>query len=508
MAASQLGGHGAAVGLRLLLSAMSGCLITLSLPKPDIHQFAWICLVPLLIAIQQSYRWKEAAVHGYIAGVLFFAGTCYWFIDTMTIYGGLAWSLAAAIYVLFCLIFALHFAVFAAMLRYSLRAFSIAGLLLAVPLWVLVEFVRAHGLFSGFPWMLIGYGVAPYEAIVQVAAWTGIYGLSAIVVLANVLLTVAFLTSNRWIALPVGAAIIGAGYLPGPADGPRGEALPVRIVQSNIDIDFPWGGKEGESLLRELTALSMKPSPTRPRLIVWPEVPAPFYLNDDPAFRSVIERIAQRSRSFVLLGYVDRIGESASNSAGLVSPAGQVVSRYDKIQLVPFGEYVPLSEWVSGLVGKMTRQVGDFKPGSEYTLSPIDDHRLATVICYESIFPGLVRQFTRDGAELLVVITNDGWFGKTSAPYQHLRMGVVRAVENGRYIVRAANTGISAIIDPRGRVLSPTPIGTRTVLDGEVEFRRERTVYVEYGDWFAWVTIALGIGAFGIAFVRLRRNST
>jgi apolipoprotein N-acyltransferase len=194
----------------------------------------------------------------------------------------------------------------------------------------------------------------------------------------------------------------------------------------------------------------------------------------------------------VHVGFIGMTGESPSNSAAVVSPSGELVSRYDKIHLVPFGEYVPFPNLLF-FAESMTRQVGNFTPGTEYTLSALDGNRISTAICYESIFPELVRQFVKRGSELIVVITNDGWFGESSAPFQHLRMGVVRAVENRRYIVRAANTGISAIIDPYGRIEARTPIGVRTVLDGVAHFRTERTFYTEYGDVFAYLN-ALGTG--------------
>jgi apolipoprotein N-acyltransferase len=262
----------------------------------------------------------------------------------------------------------------------------------------------------------------------------------------------------------------------------------VRIVQTNIPLDQPWEGSPTKELLDELEDISAAPSQQH-KLIVWPETPAPFLLNEDPEFRSRIQRIAQRSGAHVLLGYIDRIKESPSNSAALVDPEGRIVSRYDKIRLVPFGEYIPMKDLLF-FAETFTRQVGDFAPGSDYTLSAIDGHRFSTAICYESIFPDFVRQFVKNGSQLIVVITNDGWFGESSAPFQHLRMGVVRAVENRRYIVRSANTGISAIIDPYGRILAETPLGVRTVLEGTAMFRSDQTFYSTYGDVFAYGNVA------------------
>ena len=233
---------------------------------------------------------------------------------------------------------------------------------------------------------------------------------------------------------------------------------------------------------------------------MWLETPVPFYLNEDADFRDLMQTIARKLGAYFVVGYIDAVGEGPSNSAGLLDPKGDQVSRYDKMHLVPFGEYVPLKHLLS-FAESLTRQVGEFVPGTEYTISAVDGHHISTSICYESIFPDMMRRFVKRGSELLVVITNDGWFGESSAPYQHLRMGVVRAVENRRYMVRTANTGISAIIDPYGRIEASTPIGVRTILDGTANFRSDRTFYTEYGDVFAYANVIAIAGLF------IRRSS-
>jgi apolipoprotein N-acyltransferase len=205
-----------------------------------------------------------------------------------------------------------------------------------------------------------------------------------------------------------------------------------------------------------------------------------------------MQNIARKLVAYFLVGYIDATGENPTNSAGLLDPTGDQISRYDKMHLVPFGEYVPLKRMLF-FADSLTTQVGNFAPGTNYTLSVVDGHKVSTIICYESIFPNLVRQFVKDGSELILLITNDGWFGQSSAPYQHLRMGVVRAVENRRYIVRAANTGISAIIDPYGKIEAETPMGVRTILDGTAHFRSDRTFYTQYGDVFAYTNVLVVI---------------
>ena len=352
--------------------------------------------------------------------------------------------------------------------------------------------------------MLTGYALAPYGGLLQIVAWTGIFGLTFVATsVSSVFAYAVLLRDKRWMIGAV-AAIAGLSVLPNPGESRSGEALDVRIVQTNIPLDEPWQGTSGSSLLNELEELSTNPV-SNPALVVWPETPAPFFLNEDAPFRQRIQRIARRASSHVLLGYIDRIGESPSNSAGLVDPRGEVVSRYDKIRLVPFGEYVPLKDLLF-FAEKFTQQVGDFVPGTDYVLGSIDGHRFNTAICYESIFPNFVRQFVKNGSELIVVITNDGWFGESSAPFQHLRMGVVRAVENRRYVVRSANTGISAIIDPYGRILAQTQMGVRTALDGTARFRSDLTFYTKYGDVFAYMNVAAVVVAGLLCFRKGARN--
>jgi len=227
--------------------------------------------------------------------------------------------------------------------------------------------------------------------------------------------------------------------------------------------------------------------------VVWPETPAPFYLKEDQDFRTRMQSIARKLGAYFLVGYIDGGREGPSNSAGLLNPDGAQISRYDKIHLVPFGEYVPFKRLLF-FAESLTRQVGDFVPGVGYTLSDLDGHKISAIICYESIFPNLVRQFVKRGSELIVLITNDGWFGQSSAPYQHLRMGVVRAVENRRYMIRTANTGITAIIDPYGRIESSTPLGVRTILDGTARFQTGLTFYTQYGDVFAYANVLVVVG--------------
>ena len=464
----------------------SGILLVLSLPKPDFYPLAWIALVPWLYVVASGPDLRRTVACAYAAGLVFFGGTFYWISETMAIYGGLSIPLAIGVGSLFVIVFALYFVLFALGLRFAIKRFGTRSLLLAAPLWVSVELLRSI-LFSGFPWMLSGYALVPYTGILQMAAWTGIYGLSFVAVAVNSLIVYGLMRRSKTSLGVAAAVILTARFLPVMVQKPSTDPIAVRLVQTNISLDQPWKQPDSEQLLDELGNLSTSDA-IRPKLVVWPETPAPFYLNEDAGFRARMQDIARRLGAYFLVGYIDAVGEGPSNSAGLLDPKGDQVSRYDKMHLVPFGEYVPFKRLLF-FAESLTRQVGEFVPGTEYTIAPLDGHRISAAICYESIFPDLVRRFVKHGSELLVVITNDGWFGESSAPYQHLRMGVVRSVENRRYMVRTANTGISAIIDPYGRIEASTPIGIRTFLDGTAHFRSDRTFYTEYGDVFAYANV-------------------
>jgi len=468
--------------------AISGALIVLSLPKPDLYPLVWIALVPLLWVIA-TRPISQMILASYVAGAVYFAGTCYWITETMNIYGGLSVPTSVGVGALFALSHGLYFVLFGLGLHLALRKFGRRGLFFAPPLWVTLELIRTF-IFSGFPWMLFGYALAPFSGLLQIATFTGVYGLSFVATVVNSIIVYGALKrSVKWIAAAV-VVIAILSFLPILGARPSNDPIAVRPVQTNISLDQSWKKEDADALMNELVELSTRDS-SKPRLVVWPETPAPFYWTDAD-FRMRMQTITRKLDSYFVVGYIDEVKDGPTNSAALLDPMGNMVSRYNKIHLVPFGEYVPMKRLLF-FAESLTRQVGDFISGTEYTLGTVDGHKVSTIICYESIFPNLVRQFVKRGSELIVLITNDGWFGMSSAPYQHLRMGVLRAVENRRWMVRTANTGVSAIIDPYGRIVSATPIGVRTILDGTAHFRSDRTFYTEYGDVFAYANVLIVI---------------
>ena len=481
------GGAKRRVRVAVLYGVLSGALLVLSLPKPDLYPLAWIALVPLLFVVVRQSAPRPIAAASYAAGLVFFAGTFYWMTETMIIYGGLSVASAFAVGLLFDIVYSFWFVFFGLGLHLAIKRLGAPGLFFAAPLWVTIELLRAHFFFSGFPWMLSGYALVPYSGILQIAAWTGIYGLSFIAAAVNSVIVYGLIRhSKTWVGAAA-AAVAVMWFFPLLGETPSGDAIAVRIVQTNISLDQPWREPYAGELLDELGTLSTRDQ-TKPRLVVWPETPAPFYLTEDRDFLGRMQQIARKLGAYFLVGYTGMIGEDPSNSAAVLNPNGDIISRYDKMHLVPFGEYIPLKRLLF-FAESFTKQVGNFAPGTAYTITPLDNHRISSAICYESIFPNLMRQFVKRGSELLVVVTNDGWFGESSAPFQHLRMGAVRSVENRRYMVRTANTGISAIIDPYGRIESRTSIGVRTILDGTAHFRSDLTFYTQYGDLFAYANV-------------------
>ena len=488
----------------LSLAALSGVLVVLALPKPDFYYLGWLALVPLFLVLSVERSKLQTFAVGYAAGLTYFAGTFYWIAQTMSTYGGLSGGVSIAVFSLFVIVFAGHVGLFALLLRVVFHRFGSGGILLAAPIWVGIELLQTYWLFGGFPWMLVGYALAPYGGLLQIVTWTGIYGLSFVLVTVNALIAFGLRTAKWRFMGAVIVLVAAVAYIPAPRGEEYSDTLSLRLVQTNIDLDQSWLEPDEAELLDELHLLSTS-GQSEPELIVWPETPAPFFLEQDPEIGKRMRAIAAEADAHFLLGYIGRTEESVSNSAGLLAPSGEQVSRYDKIHLVPFGEYVPLKDLLF-FAESLVRNVGGFTPGSEYTISHVDGHRISTTICYEDAFPALMRQFPLRGAELIVNITNDGWFGSTSAPYQHLRTARVRAVETRRSIVKVANTGITAIIDPYGRIVARTELGERTTLEGRAGYRSDLTPYVRFGDVFAYVVTLVALTGLGFALISGERS--
>jgi len=532
--------------------------------------FAWVALLPLLYALLGPNHAAprpsilQGAALGYLCGVLWYAGNCYWIFQTMYLYGGLPRPVALSILLLFALYLGLYHALFAAIVA-ALRRSSLTRnqvLLLTPFAWVAVELARAR--ITGFPWDLLGLTQIDNPLLDRLAPITGAYGLSFVVALVNSLWLVRLSVPERNYtrpALTLAGSLIVLGYplalhlLPAPPQNPP--TATANLVQENLSVGAERTGpaETTQQLLASFTYLSTHPSPTflsgipempntpevvllhkggpsdlpegvdhtqtwQPHtdLIVWPEAPSGFFTTD-PYFLAQMHTLANTSHALLIIGSlgIDRNPtpdpsrpylefDSATffrpNSPG----PGPFDARYDKIHLVPFGEYIPFKQLFS-FAHKLTAGAGDMDPGTRrlvvrYPSDQPDSHTYAAFVCYESIFGDEVRQFAKNGAEVLVNISDDGWYGDTGAAWQHLNMVRMRAIENHRWILRSTNTGVTAAIDPAGRVTVAAPRHVRTSLHAAFGYETDTTFYTAHGDLFAYACALITLAALAFALRR------
>jgi apolipoprotein N-acyltransferase len=446
---------------------------------------------------------REGLRLGFLSGVISALGTLYWTSLVVTQYGGLSGPVGLMIMVLLGLAFAVFPALFGATVALWSRALGPRALLLAPLAWVATEILRSHTFFE-FPWCLLGYSQHAQLPFVQIASIAAVYGVSFLVALVGALLAYAVVETQATLrrgalvaapALLVVLWVVGSWVMARPL--PESGRIRVGLVQGGILQEEKWVPENAWENIGRHLLLTEEAAAQGARLVVWPESSVPFRFDDNPVLAEALRSAVRRRGIYLLFGNDDRDPAHVYVGAKLLTPEGELTYRYHKIQLVPFGEYVPLQPLLTlggRVAAKVVEQVADFTPGREAAIAEADGHRMGGFICYESIFPHLVRRFTAQGAELLVNMTNDAWYGRTSAPYQHLAMTVFRAVENGRYLVRAANTGITAVVDPRGRIVEKTALFDRTVLVRDVGLLSGRTFYTRFGDVFAWSALAATLG--------------
>lgn len=484
--------------VRLFFAVASGIALAFSFPNYNLPLLAWIAVALLMLAAIGT-RSRDAALFGFINGALFYPLSLPWIATVMQQYGNnINWLTAAGILALMTLAGALFPLVFAVLVaRVSKRNIAMACTL-APFLWVVLEFGRANLPIIGFPWNLLGYAASSNLAFVQLTSLTGIYGLSLLIAAFNASLAWMFVSpSGKSRRIAVGAAvtlvviaIFGERFVP--------RAKPdhiAHLVQTNLPQEetYPSNWMQIHATdMAQLESVSIQAARQKPGLIVWPEVPAPFSLQD-PQFAAIADQIARESGQDFLVGVVDwsggvRFQGNASNSAVLLDPSGQRQFTYDKIHLVPFGEYVPLRKYLF-FAHSLIDSIGDFTPGREYSVGLLPGGRFSVFICYEAIFSSEIRRFAKNGAQLLINISNDGWFGRSSAPAQHVMMARVRAVENHRWLLRCTNTGFTVDVDPYGRIVAQYPRFTRGQLDAPYGFRSDLTPYTRFGDWLAWLSL-------------------
>jgi apolipoprotein N-acyltransferase len=500
------------------LSALSGFLLVLAFPKFNLEVLAWGAFVPWLWAIKKKSP-SQAAYLGLVAGLVFFTGLLYWVYVVLTEYGHLPAPVSIFLLIVLTAYLALYFSAFAFSLRWVTDKIDLPETLFAPPLWVSLEYLRGI-LLSGFPWGFLGYSQFLSFPMVQISDITGVYGVSFVIVLVNVSLyrlTAASL-NGRWKSglkevLAAGIILATMGIyghfrlIDLDNKTKQEKSFLVALIQGNIRQDIKWEPQFQEETVRIYTDLTQRVKLQRPDLIIWPETAAPFFFQSAYPFQSRLLELSQQMGSPLLFGApaFERDGPRVNyfNSAFLISPEKKILDRYDKIHLVPFGEYAPLSG-ILGFTRDIIGAIGDFTPGKGVHNLALPGEMFGVLICYEAIFPDLTRSFVKGGAQFLVNITNDAWFGRTAAPYQHLSMVTLRAVENRVPIARAANTGISAMIDARGRVLLSTGLFTREILSGNIYLNRSRTFYTKFGDLFTY--LCLGFTVIFLILIRCQRG--
>ncbi len=510
--------HRALTPVNLILSVASGVFLFLSFPKFGLSIFAWFSLVPLLYALRTN-RLIEGMLTGLITGLVYNIGIIYWVIFVVVGYGHLPIYLGVPVMLLLALYLSVYVSLFSAGVIFF-RGRGIPEIISAPLLWTCLEYGKSC-LLTGFPWENLAYSQYLNTSLIQIADITGIYGITFLAVFTNCViydLISGRAGKGRALLEGVTACILVAlvfYYGTFKIDSLKetikdAKSVEVALIQGNIDQSIKWNPQYQKETLNIYEDLSSGTMQSGQGLVVWPETAVPFFFQNADDRQKDILCLAEKLKSYLLLGSPSYVKEnrraSFLNSAYLISPAGAVAGRYDKVHLVPYGEYVPLHS-LFPFLDKLVTGVGDFKSGRGYYPLLMDDEKIGVLICFEGIFPEISREYRKNGASLLVNITNDAWFGRSSAPYQHLSMTVFRAVENRLYIARAANTGISAIIGPTGEIISKTELFERTALTGTVKFIDYETFYSKYGDIFIWSCFFLLFLLFLISIFRRRKEN-
>ncbi len=489
----------------LLLSGFGGCLYALSQPAPSMAILAWISVVPLLFAIK-DYRPYKALVLGFTFGVFANLGVFYWTALPASRFGGVPMFLGVLITILLVTYVSIYSAVFSAFVSWTREKFGLSEFV-SVPIsFVALEYLRGV-LFTGFPWGFLGHSQIPFLPIIQILDITGIFGVTFAIAAVNaaIYLILSTFAGDRkkfpWvesiISITLVAILLTYGLYAIKRETKKtdlGREITVALIQGNIRQDLKWDPANQENTISIYEEMTLSAREANPDIIILPETATPFFFRLHKLYRPRVEALAKNTGTHLFFGTPDVLIEESIegdryryfNSAYLLNSKGQIVNKYDKIHLVPFAEYVPLKK-LFFFVDKIVQGVGDFMPGENDDPLKTDFGPVGTLICYEAIFPKATREYAKKGAVLIINKTNDAWFGKTSAPYQHFAMSRIRAVETRIPLVRSANTGITAIVHTTGRVECQTPIFKRKVVIGKVVAKNRLTFYTRFGDIFAQI---------------------
>jgi apolipoprotein N-acyltransferase len=492
---------------------------------------AWLALVPLLYGllvpanVARADYLRRSALGAYLCGVAWYLLNCYWIYATMHTYGGIGAFASCGILLLYSLVLGLYFGVFGFLVAISRRGSgtSTAPLLLAPVFWVALEFAASR--ITCVPWDQLGYSQVDNLLLTRLAPVTGVYGISFVLAAGNAMFCAALLACplSRRLRFALGALLFAGGLQLGSFTHPPPTPTQATAVllQQNLDVteSNDWFGPEWDKHTAEFVAMSLKtcgpyfigmpePNPvavvpecltpaTRPDLVAWPESPSPFR-ETDPRFQRLMHELTQRTGSPAVVGNIGTWQNGGTteifNSAEFVAPDGRFLGRYDKIHLVPFGEYVPYKGLIA-FAGTLTQGVSSFSRGGLRKVFSSNVHAFGVFICYEAVFADEIRRFAKNGAQVFVNISDDGWYGDTSAPWQHFNMARMRAIENRRWLLRATNSGVTAAVDPLGRVTQSAPRHVLTSLAVGYGYRSEVTFYSRHGDVFAALCAAIATAA-------------
>jgi len=518
--------------LKYFPALTSGLLLTLAFPKTGLGFLAFFALVPWLVSIQ-SMTSKESFYSGFTAGLFYFFTLIYWIVPTIHVYGGLHLVLAISTLILLCIYLALYMAIFALALK-KISSTSWSAPLLAACLWTGLEYIRTYA-FTGFSWGALGYSQYENLLLIQIADFSGVYGVSFLIILINYLLAVTWISLRKnlkkkpfipvvYTVILVAGAVFYSHQKIDSIDSQikTAQKTTITIVQGNIKQDIKWSKTFKTRTIEKYIRLSQDETkridPKKADLVIWPETALPFYYGFDRLLSNQVDKHIRSSKTNFLIGSpAFKSSEKEMkfyNRAYMLNRFSIVTGTYDKNHLVPFGEYVPLGNYLTFL-GKITAQAGNFSIGDK-TFKPLQfnihdqnvkrnlkvTHKTGVLICFEILFPSIASKFVKNGADILTTITNDAWFGHTSAALQHFSIAVFRAVENHRTVARAANTGISGFIDPKGKILETSSLFTDKTFTRQVPALNRISFYTKYGDIFAFSSIVAICMAFMLKGIR------
>ncbi len=521
------------IAAKYIAAVISGFALTLSFPDANLSFLAFFALVPWLMSLRAMTS-KQSFYSGFILGLFHFLTLIYWIVPTLNEYGGLSPVFAVSTLILLCFYLSLYPAIFALLLN-KMDADSFSAPMAAACLWAGLEYIRTYA-FTGFSWGALGYSQYENLLLIQIADFSGVYGVSFLIVLVNYLLadlSVSFKKGRHkkhvfpiiyTVILFAGAIFYGDHKINSlNSQIKTAEKIIIMVVQGNIKQDLKWSDQYKMKTLEKYIRLSRdeieKAEPLKkPDLVIWPETALPFYYGFDKKLSDKVDECVRQLQTNFLIGSpafkTDENQTKFYNRAYMLNWFSIITGIYDKNHLVPFGEYVPCGKYLTFL-GKLTAQAGDFSSGDN-TFKPLkfNDHDLkvtrnlkvtrktGVLICFEVLFPSIASGFVKNGADILTTITNDAWFGRTSAPSQHFSIAVFRAVENRRTIARAANTGISGFIDPKGKILETTQLFTDSAVTRAVPVLDQISFYTKYGDVFAIASIVAICMAFMVKGIR------